>query len=483
MYIKYFTCLSCFDLLTSILQIRKSKIGTHASKLTPEQQEFLDSIPDEDSAKFFQTSKKHSMPKMPLIYRKAGFTQYLTEKGYTMYLTPCGKKVNPSGSRCRQFLSKIIASTPSLNHLSDSVKLASPTKKTELCNGRLRSTAVPKTTTPKKTTTENTKGADPTSTPGKKHSYGFFRTLSPGEHFLATCGSAMMTQFFSHFGDVAKCCLEVDGKPCGGKYCVAGFVDSGTGNEMTCKIACDRCQHERYFGDGSSVKCCKQTSQCGPLHTPKYDLTVRSAPNSTPPKDALTPVATHPTPVPVATPPPRTRTNFETPASDRDTRIRASVGKTLLYNFLLTGKGMYKQYKAIYGRTGDAYGRGTFNAAVKTCMEKVVQVLDEEVVAVEKFLRSKGMWQECYIGVDGSWCTPGASAPHGMFCARSLQAWGGLLGYHFMSRNDPDHPYLMTSASMEVIGCVKVIVCTSHLHIPPARHAHPHVPYSTSSTS
>ena len=47
-------------------------------------------------------------------------------------------------------------------------------------------------------------------------------------------------------------------------------------------------------------------------------------------------------------------------------------------------------------------------------------------------------------------------APHGMFCARALQAWGALLGYYFMSRNDPERPYLLTSASMEVIGCIKV---------------------------
>ena len=40
----------------------------------------------------------------------------------------------------------------------------------------------------------------------------------------------------------------VDGQPCGRRYNVSGFVDSGTCNEMTSKISCDRCQHERYFG-------------------------------------------------------------------------------------------------------------------------------------------------------------------------------------------------------------------------------------------
>ena len=40
----------------------------------------------------------------------------------------------------------------------------------------------------------------------------------------------------------------VYGKTCDGKYSVAGFVNSGTGNEITCKITCDGCNHERHFG-------------------------------------------------------------------------------------------------------------------------------------------------------------------------------------------------------------------------------------------
>ncbi len=66
----------------------------------------------------------------------------------------------------------------------------------------------------------------------------------------------------------------------------------------------------------------------------------------------------------------------------------------------------------------------------------------------------KGWWEVDMLALDGSWCIP---APHGVFAARSLKAFGALLGFKFMSRNDPTSPFLGTSASMEVFGCVEVI--------------------------
>ena len=115
-------------------------------------------------------------------------------------------------------------------------------------------------------------------------------------------------------------------------------MDTGTGNEMTSTILCDRCKHERYFGDRCTNKHQTQTAQCGHL-----------------------------------------------PGSSAD---EATIGKTVLYNFLLAGRGKYEQYK-----TGDAYSKGMFDKAVEKCMRVVVAVLDEEVEACRNHLRKNEQWK------------------------------------------------------------------------------------------
>ena len=390
-------------------------------KLTPEQKEFRASCVDVDASKFFteRGSEQKLSSEMPLLYKKAGFTQYQTSRGYVMYRTPCGTKVNPGSSKCRQYLSEILISRPDLSCLQGSVKTASPPPKTMLpCNKRRsQQTPLNKSVKPDlaaehtpSVSTSTIKTTCKSSAEVKSpNAYGYFKQMSAQDQFLATCGSAKISQFFECFAEVARCVRVVDGTTCGGRYGVEEFVDTGTGNEMSFTLVCDKCKHARYFGDACSDSQQKQTAQCGPL-----------------------------------------------PHAENVTG-ECSIGKTMLYNFLLAGRGMYEQYRAIFGKTGDAYSKGTFDRAVKKCMEVVMAVLDEEVQAVKTHLKANGQWDTCCIGVDGSWCTPGAAAPHGMFCARALEAWGGLLGYYFMSRNDPAHPYLLTSASMEVIGCIKVI--------------------------
>ena len=320
--------------------------------------------------------------------------------------------MNPISSKCRQYLSEILISRPDLNYLTGSVKTGSPPRKNVVTHNQLRSQTTPLAKpakpvilpptehTPSPSTTASTTrvSADVQS----PNAYGYFKHMSAQDQFLATCGSAKTSQFFKCFGMVAGCVRVVDGTTCGGRYGVKGFVDTGTGNEMSFTLVCDKCKHTRFFGDSCSDSEQTQTAQYGPL-----------------------------------------------PRESDAVVTECSIGKTVLFNFLLAGRGMYEQYRAIFGKTGDVYSKGTFDRAVKKCVEVVMTVLDEEVQAVKRHLKATGQWDNCYIGVDGSWCTPGASAPHGMFCARALQAWGGLLGYHFMSRNDPLHPYLLTSASME----------------------------------
>ena len=99
-------------------------------------------------------------------------------------------------------------------------------------------------------------------------------------------------------------------------------------------------KHERYFGDRCTNKHQTQTSQCGHL-----------------------------------------------PGSSVD---EATIDKTVLYNFLLAGRGKYEQYKDIFGKTGDAYSKGTFDKAVEKCICVVVAVLDEEVEACRNHLRKTG---------------------------------------------------------------------------------------------
>ena len=73
------------------------------AKLTPEQKELRQSCSDADTSKFFV---KDDDP-MPLVYRKAGFTQYRTKSGNVMYQTPCGKKCHQvvvnAVNICRKF--------------------------------------------------------------------------------------------------------------------------------------------------------------------------------------------------------------------------------------------------------------------------------------------------------------------------------------------------------------------------------------------
>ena len=294
------------------LQAIKSEQAALA-KLTPEQKELRKSCCDADSSKFFL---KGDEP-MPLLYRKAGFSQYQTPSGYVMYRTPCGTKVNPGGSKCRGFLSAILESRPDLKPLSDSVKTASPPrKKPDVLAHKLRSSkGVNQPATPSTPSPCIAKSAVKSSPLQVKspNAYGYFRQLSPHDQFLAVCDSSKMAQFFKHFSEVARCVRDVDGQSCGGRYTVSGFVDTGTGNEMTSTISCDRCKHERYFGDRCTNKHQTQTAQCGHL-----------------------------------------------PGSSVD---EATIDKTVLYNFLLAGRGKYEQYKTIFGKTGDAYSKDTFDKA------------------------------------------------------------------------------------------------------------------------
>ena len=135
---------------------------------------------------------------MPLMHRKAGFTQHRTKSGNVMCQTPCGKKVRPSDRKCRECLSKILDARSDLNCLSDSVKTASPPHKTPALNHRLRSEkntdqqtapATPSScATPSLCADKNTVKASPSQ--GKSpNAHDYFRKLRPKDQFLSICDS------------------------------------------------------------------------------------------------------------------------------------------------------------------------------------------------------------------------------------------------------------------------------------------------------
>jgi len=130
-----------------------------------------------------------------------------------------------------------------------------------------------------------------------------------------------------------------------------------------------------------------------------------------------------------------------------------------MYSFLLSGGNSYEKYERFLRRLNmPPYSQTEFDKAMSDVLAAVMKVLDGEIEITKEWLKENDLFYRAILGLDGSWCTPGAAAPHGMFAARSLAAFGALLGYHFMSRNDPKYPWMATSAAMEVIGCMLVLI-------------------------
>ena len=140
------------------------------------------------------------------------------------------------------------------------------------------------------------------------------------------------------------------------------------------------------------------------------------------------------------------------------TSAEVSVGKKMLYNYIISGGHSYKNYQCWMSRTGmTPYSSNTYDRALAHVLCAAEEVLQEEMNRTKVWMEGKNEWKNGVLGLDGSWNTPGASAPHGLFAARAIRAYGALLGFKVMSRNDPANPFLGTSASMEVFGCVHVL--------------------------
>ena len=135
-----------------------------------------------------------------------------------------------------------------------------------------------------------------------------------------------------------------------------------------------------------------------------------------------------------------------------------SLGKQMIYSYLLSGGSSYDKYDRFLRRLGmPPFSEPQFHKAMKDVMVAVLEQLDDEIAATKEWLKENDLWYVGLMGLDGSWCTPGSSAPHGLFAARALKAFGALLGFKFFSRNDPAEPFMATSAAMELLGCICVL--------------------------
>ena len=217
------------------------------------------------------------------------------------------------------------------------------------------------------------------------------------------CGIVSLKNISTMFDSLnARCTATTkDGMHCGGRYRVTSRISGWTGGELSFKVCCDRCGKHVICGNGAR------------------SLRDRQSPLST-----------------------------------------LRLGHTMMMNFILTGGSRFQRYERWMIHQGmEPLGKYSFDKAIEQACEAVQQTLKEEMLATKEWLKQLpgDKWKRGVMALDGSWCTPGASAPHGSFVARSVVAFGAILGFRYMSRNDGDRPFLGTSASMEVFGCVEVL--------------------------
>ena len=105
------------------------------------------------------------------------------------------------------------------------------------------------------------------------------------------------------------------------------------------------------------------------------------------------------------------------------------------------------QSRADYSKTmgADFDTDSSYRARMPAVLKAAEAVLHAEMAHIRAYLKSKGQWRRAIMGGDGAWTTPGHASPHGMFIACAQRAWGALLGYHLMSRNDPERPFMSTT--------------------------------------
>ena len=112
---------------------------------------------------------------------------------------------------------------------------------------------------------------------------------------------------------------------------------------------------------------------------------------------------------------------------------------------------MFKDYDRVFGYAGiETYSSKTFQRAIRTMATCARACLDREITCTMQHMQDHRKWRSAIIGGDGTWITPGATAPHGLYVVRALGFLGAVLGYKFMSRNDLRAPFMGTSASMEI---------------------------------
>ena len=290
------------------------------------------------------------------------------------------------------------------NHVQDPIpELKSDSAWTPVAKSAEQRPAVRKRKSPSPNSkiSEGVTPSSPTKPKRSKHDYGFFREVTDADTDNHQ-GVTSWQNVKNLFDNLTACCTETTGQggTCGGKYKATHRVETGTGGELSLCITCDRCSKRFILGDGAR---CAQDRQ-------------------------------HPT--------------AEEPR----------IGKKMIYSHLLSSGSTFESYESFCARMDMShFSKIQYQSAMKDVLDAVMKQLQDEIDVTKQWLRDNNLWSRGLLGLDGSWSTPGAAAPHGMFAARALKAFGALIGVKFMSRNDPKEPFMATSAAMEVVGCIAVL--------------------------
>jgi hypothetical protein len=154
----------------------------------------------------------------------------------------------------------------------------------------------------------------------------------------------------------------------------------------------------------------------------------------------------------------RDRLNMNSGNSKLVTKTMSSIGRSVMCCHIMSGPNFFQSYHNTLSLSGmDGYCKSSYQRLLPELSGVMAACLLSEIKATKDFIQAMsgdGPWDadRLVTACDGSWSTAGATSPHGCCCIRAPLLDGAILYFETFSRNDPEHPYLGTSASMEAVG-------------------------------